>query len=200
MKISHGGVYYDIKYPGQTIISNDKQSGSWGRINHSLSKDVISDDVFSLWIDHGKNPVDSSYAYVLSVPDLIRNINSLNLLKTHSLEVIENTSKVQAVYDKKNNVAGVVFYEHGSVKLSNNLKIGVDKPCLVLVNCMVQNNIMVSVSNPENKAMSVNVEIGIKQSSDTRPFLEESFGKIVTFNLPGGIYAGKSLSITIPGY
>jgi len=196
-KIYHNNVVYQIEKPGEVHLSNEKQSGSWWKINHSYQKDKISKDIFSLWINHGEHPTDASYAYVISILGAMTASTPFKMPEPHSMEIIVNTKTLQAVYNKKHNIAGVVFFEPGSVKFLKSLKISVDRACLILVNLKRPNFLRVSVSNPRNKAMSANIEIERNEMNNTTLFAKKSVKKIVNFNLPSGIYAGKSLCKTI---
>ena len=47
-----------------TVVSAAPQSGTWTSIQERApDTGIVTQDVFSLWIEHGKHPTDGTYAY-----------------------------------------------------------------------------------------------------------------------------------------
>jgi len=192
--ITHDGIIYYFCESTTATLQNDIRTGNWWHINHSFPKDEISKDVFTLGIEHGSNPVNDRYSYIVSIPENKFNPQSLGKTYKGTIEIISNTNQIQAVYNKDLHISGIVFYEQGSVQLSKTLKIGVDRKCLI----MVRENgdfTEISVSNPENEQCTVNVTVGRKTADDRGSFPKSGFGTVIPFDLPGGIYAGKTRTL-----
>jgi len=192
--VTHDGIIYYFCESTIATLQNDTRTGNWWHINHSFPKDEITKDVFTLCIEHGSNPVNDHYSYIVSIPENKFNPRSLGKTYKGTIELIANTDQIQAVYNKDLHISGIVFYEQGSVQLSKTLKIGVDRKCLVMVR-EDGDFTEISVSNPENKQCTVNVTVGRKTASDRGSFPKSGFGTVIPFDLPGGIYAGKTLTL-----
>jgi len=192
--VAHDGIIYYFPESADAELYNDVRKGDWWHINHSHSKDEIAKDVFSLTIQHGRNPVNDRYDYIVSIPETVFDPASLSTTYSGQLEIVANTEHIQAVHHKGLRLSGAVFYEGGSIQISKTLKIGVDRHCLVMLR-EDGDYVEVSVSNPENEQCTVEVTVGRKAAGDSRPFPESDFGTVMTFDLPSGIYAGKSLTL-----
>jgi chondroitin AC lyase len=70
--VFHDNVGYVFAKSGQVELKNEAQSGSWQSINSTYSADIITEDVFSLWIDHGTGPDSATYEYIV-VPGADKN-------------------------------------------------------------------------------------------------------------------------------
>lgn len=102
-------------------------------------------------INHGKNPVDGTYAYAVLPYADAEKVNKY--AADPDFEILCNTTKCQAVREKTLGVTGIVFYEAGEC-----YGIKVDKACIVTFsdNDGVFN---IKVCEPTNKEEAVSVEI-----------------------------------------
>ncbi len=173
--VRHDGVNY--LFPDQTNLraTIGPQSGKWSEIGPL--KETVTTNVFSLWIDHGARPTGATYAYIVRpvdsgppAPDAASNI-----------EILSNTSDLQAVRQTKLKLIGVVFARAGRVAFDGGT-LSVDQPCLLLCR-QSADSLAVSLSNPENKALQVQVEL-------TRGAIKSE----AVFDLPDGIQAGSSVT------
>lgn len=82
-------------------------TGNWNNINITESEDVVT-NYFELWFDHGKNPQNEEYSYVM-LPGRSKN-EMKEYAKDPSVEILANNSDVQAVYYKKDKVTGASFW------------------------------------------------------------------------------------------
>jgi len=130
--VHHDQVGYVFPIAAAVKLKNANQSGSWQEINSSKSGSVITKSVFSLWFDHGMEPSDQSYAYILvpgaSLSEVQRYANAL------PVRIISNTTQQQAVRNDALGIAGIVFYTSGTVTVRPGLSVEADAPCIVLVN------------------------------------------------------------------
>jgi chondroitin AC lyase len=125
------------------------QTGSWYDINNNYSKNVISKDIFTLYLRHGKSPVNQSYQYVV-VPGL-SSTEAANYYKDKPVTIIENTPLIQAVTHKKANVTGIVFYQPGTLKINDTLTVSVDQACEVIL-VFKGIDVFVKVANPKGES------------------------------------------------
>lgn len=127
--VHHNNTGYIFDQADNVTMRNNTQTGSWKEINGTGKSDLISKKVFSLWFNHGVNPIDESYRYIV-VPG--QSLSSFRTLVDQvDLQVAQNSSVVQAI--RKNNKYGFVFYQKGSVTMDDDLKVSVDKPAIVLI-------------------------------------------------------------------
>ena len=107
---------------------------------------------FEVRIEHGKNPKDASYAYVV-VPYATE---EKLLSECDGIEIISNTDKLQAVYGRKIGVTGMVFWTQGTCR-----EITSDTPCLVMTSR--RNGVYtLSVCDPTQKAKNATLIVSEK--------------------------------------
>jgi len=187
----HDSVAYVFLGPARVGLGNELQQGNWWRINHRYAKDEVSREVFSLWIEHGSAPKGASYAYVV-VPGVKR-----DFLETYAtkppLEIVANRAGLQAVWHEDLGILGAAFYEPGRSEIRPALTVAVDEPCLVLLRERPE-GLVVSVSNAENKQASVTMELSGRWGEEDVEVAENQEWSRVTFELPGGRDAGRSVT------
>lgn len=125
--VHHDKVGYLFPLGGEVTVNSQKQSGSWKDINISESGEEVSDDVFNLWIDHGKKVKDGEYVYMVVPDKSLEDFQSF--VATQNYKIIENSVTVQAV--KLNHQYAVVFYRPGMVELDSGLTLTADKQVIV---------------------------------------------------------------------
>jgi chondroitin AC lyase len=182
--IWHDQIGYALLAPGQLEFSAGPQQGRWSDIGVGKA-DLLSVPVFSLAIDHGRDPIDATYAYAV-LPGITANAMPA-WQAAPSVTVLSNTPALQAAEQRSAGVLGAAFHQAGRL----DGRLTVDQPCLVLLR-RDGAQLLVSVANPENKPLSVQVEIGEVLSGDgVQPAAN---GSRVRFTLPGGAEAGRSVT------
>lgn len=140
-----GGWYF----PSGTDLSLKKTSGTTG--------------FFEAWINHGKNPQNSSYAYVI-LPKMTKAQTSA-YAKNPDIQILANGTYVQAVRDNVKNVTGMVFwkaYTFGGITASEPL---------ILMKSETANSVKLSFCDPTAKLNAASVTLPYKssiKSSDER--------------------------------
>ncbi len=181
--VFHDSVGYVFPHPSQVTLKNETQSGSWYSINEQKSNTVVTGDVFSLWFDHGLNPSNAGYEYIV-VPGTGK-ADIRKYAQNIPVRTIVNTIYQQAVRNDSLGVTSIVFYQAGSVVVRLGLAVEVDKPCIVLLDESGA-NYRVSVANPVNTALTVNVNLLFVKAGKEQ----------MLFSLPDGGDAGKSVTKT----
>jgi chondroitin AC lyase len=144
----------------------------------------ITEQVFTLWVDHGVRPTAAQYAYAV-IPGT--NAQQLADWQAHPpVRVISNTTEQQAVINDHVGVAEIVFYKAGSVVLTPGLTVKTDRACLALLT-KHGNSTHIAVSSPGGEFLSVQLTL-------TTPKKEQS----VTVDMPSGDMAGKPQAIDVP--
>ena len=180
-----GWIWHDSTgyvFPGKETVQvrTDVQKGNMQRI-YGLGKDTVySEAVFSLWFDHGIKPQNDSYQYIV-VPGI-----SPGDLETYArslpLTVLSNTTEVQAVRQDQSGITGMVFIEAGEFKNGEAWVMGVDHPCLVLLN---EKKGTVTVSDPTASLEEITVSL---KRGDQRT-------RSRSIRLPAGGFAGQSITV-----
>jgi len=98
--------------------------------------------LFSANINHGVNPNDKTYAYLIK-PGVQSGPEAANY--QIPVKILSNTAQLQAVQHNVLNLVEVIFYQPGTLKLENGDVISVDSPCAVLWNL---NKKQIHVANP----------------------------------------------------
>jgi hyaluronate lyase len=86
-----------------------ERTGSWDEVNRGGSKDLVTKNYLTLWFNHGVNPVDQKYSYVL-LPGKSAEDTKAYASKA-DITVIENSKDAQAVRENKLNALAVNFWE-----------------------------------------------------------------------------------------
>ena len=117
-----------------------------GTSNFAISSEIKNKtSLFSLGIEHGKNPKDESYAYVV-----YPNCSEVDLnwyRENNPIQILSNTKSIQAVYHKQLNITQIHFYEAGTLQLADSTTLTVDQPCAVMI-IEKDSVIEISVGNP----------------------------------------------------
>jgi hypothetical protein len=169
-------------FPGTAPMKwqQTEQRGPWRSVSASGAPDTVSQKVFSIWLDHGRQPVDANYQYLV-VP-----VKSLANFKTfqagNSIQVVKNDTTVQAVRGNKRKTYAAVFYHAGSVKLDNVLQVSANAAVLLLIQ-QNTNGYAVSCADPLYNQSGITLNINGQDHYIKFP-AGQSTGKTVTFNYP----------------
>ena len=110
-----------------------------------------STSFLEMWYSHGVNPDSSSYAYML-LPGMTAE-ETEQYVSEDSITVLANNSAVQAVYNEKLGITGIIFWEAGTFG-----KITVDKPCIVMYEDS-HFGFNIAVTDPTQKLESLTVTV-----------------------------------------
>ena len=151
--IRNGKFGYYFPNKSNVKYSLESKTGSWKAINdiENASK-IETGNVFSLWIDHGNNPNNATYSYIV-VPNIDSKIKAQQY-DSNAIKIIKNTTSIQAVYQKKLDVLQVIFHQPGTISYKGH-QLTVNRPCALIL----QKGSLVTVSNPSQTYSNVNVSI-----------------------------------------
>lgn len=136
--------YYFPK--GSSInVKRDTRTGSWKEINNGQPATSITNTFFTMWKDHGSNPTNDTYEYVL-LPNLSKK-DTEKYAKSSQVEVVANNGDVQAVKENTKGIFAANFWNDKEVKV-NGLKVN-GKASVIM---QKKNGILdISVSDPTMK-------------------------------------------------
>jgi hyaluronate lyase len=149
-------------FPGENVTVKalrEERSGSWQDISASTDPTVFNNTFMTLWMDHGKNPTQGSYSYIM-LPD--RSAAEVSQYASQpEVSILEQNEYVHAVRDNQLKITAALFWQ--DVKRTVGQLITVDKKAAVAVK-ESSNELEISVSDPtqENKGI---IEVEINRSA-----------------------------------
>ena len=187
--IMHDDIGYIFPNGGNLKLETKKVEGRWTDVTKLLSDETLSANIFKLWIEHGIDPKNDSYAYIL-VPNAAK--NELVEFEKHAPFDILNTSRRQEVVAKDGAFAAVIFYEAGKSEVFGGIESS--QPCLVMVKRTYQ-GMQISTSDPTQKLEEIVLLLDEKYSGQ---HATQQDGKTkIRVVLPQNGYAGKSVNIKL---
>lgn len=168
--------FYFPKESGQLKARKVASTGNWGNINLNSSTDVVK-NYFELWFDHGKNPQNAEYSYVMLPGKTVEEMKAYE--KNPSIEILANTADVQAVRYKSKNVTGANFWQDKVVSVGG---ITCDKKASIIMK-QTGDTLEIGVSDPTMKNLGtieveIDKEFGSLVNADTNVAVSSKNGKI----------------------
>ncbi len=158
--VFHDGVGYYLLAPQLTVVQAVPQNGTWTSIEEaSPNTGVVTQDVFSLWIEHGPRTSEcapsedatSEGAYAYRVVPGLDDENFAAYPEASPVSVLSNSDRVQAVQASGGTLVQAVFYEVERLvvddDLDSSLVIEPDAPCLVMLR-RAKDGLALSVADP----------------------------------------------------
>lgn len=168
-----------------------------GIINHQAwaTEEPIEKEVFKLWIDHGSKPQNAFYAYIV-VPHLE---SPEPYLRKGQIKILSNSHEIQAVRHDGLNISQIVFYKAGELAINNELRVGVDRPCIVMIYAKGKQIDKIVVSDPNRSLNTVQLTVNTKirdagNNGKTR-WQEDEHLSFIQISLPQEGHAGKSVVV-----
>jgi chondroitin AC lyase len=198
--IYHDGIGYIFPNPAKISLSNQVQTGSWYKINKQSDspKDTVNLEVFKLWLDHGSRPVNAGYEYIV-VPAVTE--QEMNSAGTRNVEILSNTTLIQAVRHSRLQICQAVFYKAGELKISDKLKITCDHPGIVMIKTDGEKIMQISLADPNRELgrfhFSVSARFEMVGDNFNAVWNETKGTTEISADLPQGAYAGKSVTIKL---
>jgi len=135
------GYYFPL--PAELHGLRETRYGSWQDINRS-SRDTapLARHYLTLWFDHGPNPNQGTYAYVL-LPGLSAD-QTAKYAARPEVRILENSDRIQAVRQEALGLTAANFWQDGHSAVG---PISVDKKACVLVQDK-DGNLQIGISDP----------------------------------------------------
>ncbi len=154
--INHNEVaYVNLEPKSKYNIQILEQTGSWWDISRNRGKDKISGNVFSAWIEHGMNPKNQSYAYIIAPSITWEETDSF--IKKNSIKILANNKNIQAIENKNSLMAAL--YSSGEIHSSMTGLIKASKGILIIVK-RHQDFLELNISKPDAyKAELVTIQL-----------------------------------------
>ncbi len=184
--VEHNSVTYVFPANTRLKLKLGAQTGRWSDIG-PRGTTPLSRDVFSLWIDHGANVNGGAYQYAV-LPG-VHGAQAEGAFRP--VEVLSNTPALQAVRHNGLKLLEAAFRQPGKLAANSGWTLSVDQPCLLLLQETVD-GVRLSVSNPENKPLTVNIALDRRLTGPGCSSAERG-GTFVKVVLPEGEEAGRSV-------
>ena len=114
--ISNEGVGYFFPDTAEVMLERETREGSWSLLSATQSEEPLHADTTLMYINHGKNVQDGTYAYAVlpnkSADEMER------YAAQEQIRILENSRTVQAVQDLSTNSTGIVFWPENREFLS----------------------------------------------------------------------------------
>ncbi|MEO5912137.1 MAG: polysaccharide lyase family 8 super-sandwich domain-containing protein [Pelobium sp.] len=151
--IFHDSIGYYFPNKGDIHLTTDKQTGSWAKINANRSNETIRNSVFKLWFNHGQDPENETYAYIVKP-----GVSEKEMVSTAPIviKILSNTPQLQAVENTDLKMVQVVFYEAGSLK-SENFNITTDEPCVLFIKDIASKSPILYLADPTQKLTDLHI-------------------------------------------
>jgi len=168
--VSFDNIAYLFPDKGQTVKTAIKYvHGNWGDVDKGSGDIPVADSVMTIDIEQAKS---DHYAYIIK-PGTSLN-DTKKLAANIPVKILANTTSLEAI--QVSNHIMSVFYAPGDVNISENQKLSVSAPCIVIF----EPNGTLWVSDPTQKLTEINIAINEQR---------------VTVKLPAGDYAGSSIKV-----
>ncbi|MFB4279412.1 polysaccharide lyase 8 family protein [Nonomuraea sp. MTCD27] len=177
----------------------ETRTGRWRDINTGDDTagafDPVTRPYVTFWFDHGVDPVDAGYSYVL-LPNATRE-RTRSFRGSRPVRVLSNTDRLQAVETR--GLFGATFWAAGGIGL-----VEVDAPCMVLLR-RARERLILAVADPSRTVDVVTITLGrgarwVARADDT---VSVRTGKVpvVTVKLGGSLGRSHSVELTsfVPG-
>ena len=193
--VNQGGVGYFFLAPvSNATISAVAQSGNWASLNTAASSATVTSNVFSLYINHGNAVSNGSYGYI-AVPGITADQMDA-YLAANPIQVLSNTSTIQAVRQSSLNMTQAAFYSAGSFAIAPGQTIGTSAPSAVILQSQ-PNTLKLSASSPQASSGALNVTLAGVNLSGGSTWFDSMGTATVGFNLPSGNTAGSTVGVTL---
>jgi hyaluronate lyase len=159
----------DIGYvfPDLPAISalRESRSGAWSDVGPNNSTETVSNNFLSLAFDHGSNPSNAAYTYIL-LPNRTAQ-ETADFAAANPITILERSTAATAVRDNAQGVTGLVFWNDASktVNASGQPYLTSDKRTVATIQ-QVGNDLQVAVADPTQINTGV-INLELNRSADS---------------------------------
>jgi hypothetical protein len=193
-------------FPEETTVSlkRETRTGKWSEVNTNTNAgdaDEVTKQYISIAMDHGTNPADASYGYVLLPGKTQEEMTAY--AKDNGIEILSNTDKLQAAADTATGVSGYNFFTAGESNVPENYgiqKLTSDAPASVTMYNNGHKMIQLAISDPTQKSSTITLHLegtGLSgyQCDNGVTVTKDDTGVTITANVSGLV--GGTLNASI---
>ena len=181
---SVGTGYYFPEENTEIQVRRGQTTGSWKDVG--TFEGESTENYLEMWVDHGQNPENASYSYVL-LPETSAE-ETENYAQAPKVTILENSSEVQAVRHETLKITGINFWQEQGGSVDG---ITSDKAASVMLQETEQGTVKVSVSDPTMKNKG-NIQLTFEEEIADSIQLDENVtcektenGAVLTFAMSG---------------
>jgi chondroitin AC lyase len=197
--VYHDSVAYLFPLPADVTVNNTTATGTWRSVNHQAwaTEDTVRKEVFTLTLDHGTQPHNAGYAYVV-VPG-IDAASIKGYTKKQPIRILSNTPDLQAVQHTGLNRTEIVFYKAGAITINPRITLEAASPCIVMIKTNITGNAIeeIAVTDPTQKLASIqlttNVALQYTGKKGKATWNDSQKTSIIQIAFPKGGYAGDTV-------
>ncbi|MGW1910037.1 polysaccharide lyase 8 family protein [Streptomyces sp. NPDC002076] len=143
-KWAHIGGHGGYVFPGRATVHalRDARDGSWSTINKGGSTTVVNRRYLTMYVDHGTDPANASYAYQL-LPGATAARTQARAADPNWLTVLANTDSRQGVSVPSLGFTAMNFWLGGTVGT-----LTASDPCCVMISESEDGTAVIAVSDP----------------------------------------------------
>ncbi|MFN3382839.1 MAG: polysaccharide lyase family 8 super-sandwich domain-containing protein, partial [Runella zeae] len=200
--IFHDKVGYIFPQSATVQVSNQSETGRWSDITDqkNISKELVNEDVFKVWFDHGSKPTNASYQYIV-VPGVTAQQLEASSSSNRGIEILANTADLQAVKHTQLKIVQSTFYKAGEVEIEKGRKLKMDSQGMALLKMKGDRLQELTVADPSRKLSRMVVTVsGIYKNKGegfiALPDISQN-QTIFLIDLPQGVYLGKSVTVKL---
>lgn len=198
--VYHDKVGYIFPEPTTINVSNQPETGRWSDITDqkNISTELVKEDVFTLWFNHGNKPNGASYQYMV-----VPNVSEQQLAGSgnRSIEILSNTPDLQAVKHTNLGIVQLTFYKNGEVEIAKGAKLRMDSQGMAMLKLNGNRLKELTLADPSRKLSRMSVTVpGIYTVKGEGYFSvpdRKQNTTLLVVDLPQGVYAGKSVSVKL---
>jgi len=200
--VHHDKIGYLFPQPATVGLSNQAAQGRWSDITDqkNISDELVSKDVFALWIDHGRQPRHAGYQYIVAPDVSVQGLQETADNNRH-IDILANTPDIQAAKHGALGVCQVAFYKAGALDVSEDITVRSEGQGIVMLALQGGRIDRITVADPSRKLSKMRITVsGVYKArgehSVTVPNSTQQTTSIEV-SLPQGVYAGKSRVIEL---
>ena len=198
--VYHDKVGYIFPQPTTINLSNQTEKGRWSDITDqkNISKELVNEEVFKLWFNHGNKPSGAAYQYIV-VPDVSEKQLNETAANNRNIEILSNTPDLQAVKNTQLGISQLAFYTSATVEIEKGINVRMDSQGMAMLKMQGGKLKSLSVADPSRKLSRILVTVtGIykgKGENYVTIINEAKNNTLIIVDLPQGVYLGKSVTI-----
>ena len=139
--VLNNGFYYKVldQYTkGRVVVKHEKRKTDWQSMCIENKLPETEEEIFHMYINHGQDIEDASYAYTVSCSE------ASVYQKPH---VLSNTKEVQAAESYDGHKIGMIFYKGARTVESSKGSFKASSPCALLIEFADNNKVSISVTD-----------------------------------------------------
>ena len=188
----------------QIALKRETRTGKWSEVNTNVNAgdaNEVTNKYLSIAVEHGTNPTDASYSYVLLPGKTSKEMGTY--AEVNGIEILSNTEKLQAAADTVLGVSGYNFWAAGEsiVPEQNGItKLTSDAAVSITMLNDGNKNIHLAISDPTQKSSTIVLRLegaGLAAVSNDEgvTVTSDATGVTITVNVSGRL--GEALNAVI---